>query len=417
LKEIASAVGTPIDIDGPTRNRTFGHYARILVDIDLSKKAYDEVLVERDDFAFMVEIQYEQRPLFCHHCYSIGHNITTCRWLNPQAAKENVNRGKQPVNKPFVAPPKAPQHKDGGASTSAIGGNGSWIPISVNSTITTTTTTTVSDPHTTKTTSIPVNTLTHQTLREVLENPTVSDVTNSLLDSVKHNHVSQREMVESPNSSIERVTHSSPLGREDLRPDEVEQTTQTSREELEIPTVDDVSELLQDGVEHDHVSPRELVESPKGARESVIRPSPMEHDDTHEVSADFQDHQEISAHPIDPIVTLENSDGSLDGTNNVLAGSNNLKTPLDAEASRVVDGGKHTTQAQKVIILQRQEVHPSKNVQHGLDLWERVREYDVRSAAEATDGFMLVLTRNQKQKLKVQHCWNKWCFSKSPLEF
>jgi hypothetical protein len=79
LKEIASAVGTPIDIDGPTRNRTFGHYARILVDIDLSKKAYDEVLVERDGFAFMVEIQYERRPLFCHHCYSIGHSISSCR--------------------------------------------------------------------------------------------------------------------------------------------------------------------------------------------------------------------------------------------------------------------------------------------------------------------------------------------------
>ena len=31
LKEIASPVGTPIDIDGPTRNRNFGHYARILV--------------------------------------------------------------------------------------------------------------------------------------------------------------------------------------------------------------------------------------------------------------------------------------------------------------------------------------------------------------------------------------------------
>ena len=58
LKEIASAVGTPIDIDGPTRNRTFRHYSRILVDIDLSKKAYDEVLVERDGYAFMVEIQY-----------------------------------------------------------------------------------------------------------------------------------------------------------------------------------------------------------------------------------------------------------------------------------------------------------------------------------------------------------------------
>jgi hypothetical protein len=105
LMEIASTVGSPIDIDGPTRNRSFSHYAHILVDIDLSKKAYDEVLVERDGFAFMVEVQYERRPLFCHHCYSIGHNITTCRWLNPQAAKEKVDRGKQPAKETVVAPP------------------------------------------------------------------------------------------------------------------------------------------------------------------------------------------------------------------------------------------------------------------------------------------------------------------------
>ena len=327
LKEIASAIGTPIDIDGPTRNRMFGHYARILVDIDLSKKAYDEVLVERDGFVFMVEIQYKRRPWFCHHCYSIGHNITTCRWLNPQASKEKVDRGKQPAKKNVGASPKSRQHIGGSASTSVLGGTESWIP--VNSTVTTTTRTTVPAPQITQATSnpIPINNITqsipvslpavpvsdissnsfslplhnvfdcidrsltdeldipilvlekvvspikhdevqpveagrsHQTSQEVLENSTVTAVTNSLLDSVKHNHVSPRELVESPNGFIERVAHSSPLGHEDIRPDGVEQTTQTSREEFEIPTVDEVSDPLQDGVEHDHVSPRELVET------------------------------------------------------------------------------------------------------------------------------------------------------------
>jgi len=45
LKEIASAIGTPIDLDAPTRNRAFGHYAHLLVDIDLSKRSFDEILV------------------------------------------------------------------------------------------------------------------------------------------------------------------------------------------------------------------------------------------------------------------------------------------------------------------------------------------------------------------------------------
>jgi len=41
-----------------TCNSAFGHYARILVDIDLSKRVYDEILVEREGFAFNVELKY-----------------------------------------------------------------------------------------------------------------------------------------------------------------------------------------------------------------------------------------------------------------------------------------------------------------------------------------------------------------------
>lgn len=402
LKEIATVVGTPIDINGPTINRTFGHYARILVDIDLSKKAYDEVLVERDGFAFMVEIQYERRPFFCHHCYSIGHNITTCRWINPQAAKEMVNRGKQPIKEPVVAPPKAPL---GGASTSAVGEHGSWIPIAVNSTVTTTSRTTFQAPQTTQAASISVCTLT-QSIPVSLPVVTVSDISSNSFSLPLHNVFDRIERLSTDDLAItmpvlEKVV--SPVVHDDLQPVEVGRSHQTSREVLENPKV---SEPLQDGVEHDHVSPRELVDSPKGARESVVRSSPVEHVGMHEVSADFQEHHNISL--IDPLVVpSENSDGLLDDTDEVLAGSQAMKTPMVTEASNVVDGGMPSTKEHNVVILQRQEVHPSKNIQHGLDLWERVREYDARSAAEAPDGFMPVLTRNQKQKLKVQHVLSK----------
>nr|ABD32369.2 hypothetical protein MtrDRAFT_AC149801g27v2 [Medicago truncatula] len=218
LKEIASAVGTPIDIDGPTRNRTFGHYARILVDTDLSKKAYDEILVEHDDFAFM---------------------------LNPQAAKDKENRGKQQVKDNVAAPPKAPQSKDMGPSTSAIGGKGTIDRISTDESDRPTPVLVKVVSHVAHDDVQPVEAgRSQQTSWEVVENPMVSVVTNSPLDGVRYNLVNSRELVESPNGSIERVTHSSPLGREDVRLDGVEQTTQTSLEELEIPTVDDVSDPL-----------------------------------------------------------------------------------------------------------------------------------------------------------------------------
>ena len=138
LKEIANAVDTPIDIDGLTRNGTFGHYARILVDIDLSKRAYDKILVEREGFAFKVEVQYERRPLFCHHCYSISHNVSTCRWIHPQAAKDKNDRGKQLIVGEEAPPKQTRQQHGGGASTSANGGTWTWIPVPITSTVTTT---------------------------------------------------------------------------------------------------------------------------------------------------------------------------------------------------------------------------------------------------------------------------------------
>jgi len=48
-----------ITLDEPTRNRVFGHYARLLVEVDLSKPLHDNVLVEMEGFAFHVGVVYE----------------------------------------------------------------------------------------------------------------------------------------------------------------------------------------------------------------------------------------------------------------------------------------------------------------------------------------------------------------------
>jgi len=80
---IASSVGTPIYVDSvtskPAHERTFGHFARVLVDIDLTKELKYEVLVERKGYAFFVEFEYENLPEFCHYCKIVGHNIAVCR--------------------------------------------------------------------------------------------------------------------------------------------------------------------------------------------------------------------------------------------------------------------------------------------------------------------------------------------------
>jgi hypothetical protein len=83
LFEIASAVGTPLALDESTNHRTFGHYARVLVDIDLSRRIFDEITVERDGYQFKLGVVYERLPEFCNHCNIIGHNFATCKWLHP----------------------------------------------------------------------------------------------------------------------------------------------------------------------------------------------------------------------------------------------------------------------------------------------------------------------------------------------
>lgn len=83
LFAIASSVGTPICVDAMTSKtameRTFGHFARVLVDIDLTKELKYEVLVERKGYAFFVEFAYENLPDFCDYCNIVGHSVHNCR--------------------------------------------------------------------------------------------------------------------------------------------------------------------------------------------------------------------------------------------------------------------------------------------------------------------------------------------------
>ena len=105
LREIASAVGTPLVLDNATLKRLFGHYARILVDIDFSKRIFHEIIVEREGASYPVEVVYERIPDFCSHCQTLGNDVTNCRWLYPRKdvmSKDKVEKGKTqiPATKP-----------------------------------------------------------------------------------------------------------------------------------------------------------------------------------------------------------------------------------------------------------------------------------------------------------------------------
>jgi len=122
LKEIASAVGTPLLVDSATQNRVFGHYACILVDMDLSKHIFNKVMIEREGYSFTIEITYERLPSFCTHCQNIGHHITSCRWLQPAKDTHVSDKQKKSIvsQKPQVQKWQPKDNPDGIGSSRAF---------------------------------------------------------------------------------------------------------------------------------------------------------------------------------------------------------------------------------------------------------------------------------------------------------
>jgi len=54
-------------IDTTTQKRIFVHYACVLVDFDFSRHIFDEIMVEREDFSFKLEVVYEWLQDYCSH--------------------------------------------------------------------------------------------------------------------------------------------------------------------------------------------------------------------------------------------------------------------------------------------------------------------------------------------------------------
>ncbi|KEH37617.1 DUF4283 domain protein [Medicago truncatula] len=80
LREIASAIGTPLLIDNATSKHLFGHYARIQVDMHFSRKLFHEIVRKGKN---------------------IGHDVTACRRIYPRkettTPKEQIAQWKKQV--------------------------------------------------------------------------------------------------------------------------------------------------------------------------------------------------------------------------------------------------------------------------------------------------------------------------------
>jgi len=105
-------LGTPLSIDESTQHIRFVIFARVLIDVDLSENLFESVVVEREDHALSISVQYEKHPLFCAHYKMIGPSFQTCSKLGAyNTTHKKIHTG--PVgNKPGV-PLKKPVNASG----------------------------------------------------------------------------------------------------------------------------------------------------------------------------------------------------------------------------------------------------------------------------------------------------------------
>ncbi|KAL6178033.1 hypothetical protein ACLB2K_049553 [Fragaria x ananassa] len=98
LMEIARGVGTPLQIDKSTKERQFGYFARVLVDVDLAGDLPPSLMVERESHCFSIDIVYEN---MCTHCGKAGHMADHCRHLKPVQEKKLVEKSSRIVRQEY----------------------------------------------------------------------------------------------------------------------------------------------------------------------------------------------------------------------------------------------------------------------------------------------------------------------------
>ncbi|CAN6727000.1 unnamed protein product [Malus baccata var. baccata] len=98
LMEIARGVGTPLQLDSATRERQYGYYARILVDVNLADDLPTSLMVERESHGFPVEVVYENLPPKCSHCGLIRHLANSCRQLKQMSRGRSRSRTRKGGN-------------------------------------------------------------------------------------------------------------------------------------------------------------------------------------------------------------------------------------------------------------------------------------------------------------------------------
>ncbi|KAK6161317.1 hypothetical protein DH2020_004698 [Rehmannia glutinosa] len=98
LEKIASLVGTPITTDRLTRTKGKMEYARVFVEVDVSKELVRSVNIIAKGYSYDQEVIYENEPKFCSKCNRIGHSLAN-QVSNQRTQRISNQRTKESKNK------------------------------------------------------------------------------------------------------------------------------------------------------------------------------------------------------------------------------------------------------------------------------------------------------------------------------
>ncbi|XP_059068704.1 uncharacterized protein LOC131859159 [Cryptomeria japonica] len=102
---VASLLGKPVGSSQQTRVKKVTTFARICVEIDLSKPLLDSVDMYAGTYSWVQQLDYETLPFSCRLCHEYGHLQRRCpryRPIEPQPSQPprnppRVDRGKAPI--------------------------------------------------------------------------------------------------------------------------------------------------------------------------------------------------------------------------------------------------------------------------------------------------------------------------------
>ncbi|CAH9089402.1 unnamed protein product [Cuscuta epithymum] len=98
MSEVASMIGVPLSTDKVTQERTNHNYARVLIEVDVSKPPPLSFPIRLPSHKVIKQwVRYETFPNYCFHCKEYGHHPFICKKLAEKEMKEKNDKEKNDI--------------------------------------------------------------------------------------------------------------------------------------------------------------------------------------------------------------------------------------------------------------------------------------------------------------------------------